>query len=176
MWIDILVGIAVLFAFLLITIARKPAAFAITRSAVIPASPDRVFALVNDFHEWDHGSPWAKIDPNCKNTFDGPTSGVGAKFAWDGNGKVGSGRMEITESKPNEKIALDLIFSRPMKANNLTVFTFHPEADGTKITWTMSGHNGFMGKAFNTFVDCDKMIGKQFDEGLENMKKVVKIP
>ena len=173
----IIVVLAVLLAGFLIFIATRPAAFVITRSAVIPATPDRVFALVNDFHVWNDWSPWAKMDPACKNTFDGPASGVGAKFGWSGNNSVGEGRMEITESKPNDSIKLDLIFVRPMEGKNLTVFTFKPEGSGTRVTWTMSGDNNFIGKLFSFVLNCDKMVGGQFEQGFDNMKaKVASTP
>jgi hypothetical protein len=156
-----------------IYVATRPADFVITRSAVVPAPADRVFALVNDFHRWNDWSPWAKIDPNCKTKVDGPPSGVGAKFAWDGNNQVGSGSMAITESRPNDEIKIDLTFTRPMQATNLTVFTFKPEASGTRVTWTMSGVNGFVGKLFGVFMDCDKMVGGDFEKGFDNMKEVL---
>ena len=173
MFINIGLGCIGVIALFLIYVATRSSDFAITRSAVFPASPDRVFALVNDFHAWENWSPWAKLDPKCKNSFEGATSGVGAKFAWDGNNEVGTGHMKITESRPHELIKLDLVFSRPMQANNVTVFTFQPERDGTRITWTMSGTNGFVGKLFGVIVNCDKMVGGQFEKGLDNMRNVL---
>jgi hypothetical protein len=173
MLVNIGIAIVVALALFLIYVASRPAAFVITRSSIIPAAPDKVFALVNDFHEWDSWSPWAKLDPQCKNTFDGARSGVGAKFAWDGNNQVGSGHMEITVSHPHESIKLALVFSRPMQATNETVFDFQPEGKGTRVTWTMSGTNGFMGKLFGIVMNCDKMVGGQFEEGLENMSRIV---
>jgi hypothetical protein len=173
---NILIGLAIVLAIVVlfaIFVATRPAAFAITRSAILPSAPADVFRIVNDFHEWNHWSPWAKLDPNCKNSFEGAASGVGAKFAWDGNNQVGSGRMAIIESRPNDSIKIDLNFTRPMQAKNLTVFSFKPEAGGTRITWTMSGSNGFMGKLFGLIVNCDKMVGGQFETGLENMKGVL---
>ena len=162
-----------LIALFLIFVATRPSDFAITRSAVFSATPDQVFALVNDFHAWENWSPWAKLDPKCKNAFEGATSGVGAKFAWDGNNEVGSGQMEITESRPHELIKLDLVFSRPMHATNVTVFTFQPEGSGTRINWTMSGKYGFVGKLFSVIMDCDKMVGGQFEKGLDNMRNIL---
>jgi len=155
-------------------IATRPAKFVISRSALLPAPPDKVFEIVNDFHEWNDWSPWAKLDPNSKTTFDGAPSGVGAKFAWDGNNKVGSGSMAIVESRPNESIKIDLTFTRPMQATNVTLFTFKPETNGTRVTWTMSGANGFMGKLFSVLIDCDKMVGGQFEDGFQNMEAKLK--
>ena len=168
-----ILSVALLLALLLTLVASRPAEFSITRTAHIPAPPEKIFALINDFHQWEHWSPWAKLDPSCQNSFDGPPSGVGAKFAWSGNNEVGSGSMQITESLPGERIKLDLIFTKPMPATNLTVFTLKPDANETQVTWTMSGSNGFMGKLFGLIIDCDKMVGGQFEKGLANITTIL---
>ena len=169
----ILLTLAALIAIFLIFVATRPAHFVIARSAVIPAPAGEVFALVNDFHKWNDWSPWAKLDPNAKNSFDGPAAGVGAKFAWSGNSEVGEGSMKITDSRPDESIQIDLNFTKPMPANDLAVFTFKPDGNGTRVTWTMSGDNGFMGKLVACFFDCDRMAGGQFENGFENMTAIV---
>jgi hypothetical protein len=168
-----LLGLAAVVVLFVIVVTLQPSAFRYTRTATIAASPASVFAQVNDFHNWDAWSPWAKLDPNAKNSFDGPTSGEGAQFAWVGNSEVGEGKMMITESKPSDFIAIKLEFLKPMKATNTAEFTFKPEGDQTQVSWTMFGKNNFMGKAFGLFVDCEKMIGDQFEQGLANMKSVV---
>ncbi len=169
----ILLGLAALVAVFLIIVATRPADFKVTRSAIIPAPPAAVFAQVNDLHKWDAWSPWAKLDPNSKATFEGPAAGAGASMAWAGNDKVGEGRMTITDSRPNEEIHMRLEFIKPFQGTSETEFLFAPEANGTRITWTVSGKNNFVGKAFSLFVDCDKMMGGQFEQGLENMQKAV---
>jgi uncharacterized protein YndB with AHSA1/START domain len=168
----ILIGIAVVVILLLIVAAVQPSQFSISRSATIAAPPATVFANVNDFHKWQAWSPWAKMDPNARNTFSGPDAGVGAAFAWSGNNKVGAGQMTITESRPAELIHINLEFERPMKAINLTEFTFKPDGSQTVVTWTMSGKNGFMAKLFVLFMNCDKMIGGQFEKGLAQLRSV----
>jgi uncharacterized protein YndB with AHSA1/START domain len=172
----ILIALVVLFAALaifLIYVATLPAKFAISRSAVLPAPADQVFAIVNDFHQWNHWSPWARLDPNCKTAFDGASSGVGAKFAWNGNCQVGTGHMTIVDSRPNDSIKIDLTFTKPMQATNVTLFTFKPEVGGTRVTWAMSGVNNFMGKLFGLLMNCDKMVGDQFENGFANMKEIL---
>lgn len=159
---------------LVIVVSLRPSQFTVTRWSTIPATPEVVFAQVNDFHKWQEWSPWAKMDPACKFAFSGPDSGVGAGFSWDGNYDVGAGTMKITESKPGELVKMDLDFTEPMEGHNLTVFTFKPNGASTDVTWTMSGENGFMGKLFGLFVDCDKMVGEQFIQGLRNLSDVVK--
>lgn len=153
--------------------AMQPDDFKISRSAVIPASAGEVFAQVNDFHKWNGWSPWAKLDPNCKETFSGAASGEGAVFAWAGNNEVGEGKMTITESRPDELILIDLEFIKPFQATNLTEFTFVPQGEQTLVTWSMSGKNNFVGKAFGLLMNCDKMIGDQFEQGFANMKVAV---
>ena len=172
----ILLGLAAIIVIFLIVVALQPADFRITRSAVIAAPPAAVFEQINDFHKWNAWSPWAKLDPNAKNSFDGPASGVGAKFSWSGNNEVGEGSMKITASKPAESVVMDLVFMKPFAATNLTEFTLKPEGSGTAITWSMSGKNGFMGKAVGMFMNCDRMVGTQFEKGFENLKAVVASP
>ena len=168
----ILVGIAVLVVLFIIVVAMQPSDFSVTRSAKMAAPPEKVFPYVNDLHQWEAWSPWAKLDPNAKNSFEGPASGVGAAMAWEGNCKVGVGRMTITESKTGGLVRFKLEFVKPMKATNTAEFTFKPEGNQTVIAWTMAGKNNFVGKAFGLFVGCDKMIGGQFEKGLATLKSV----
>lgn len=173
MLIYILIALAVIVAILAIVVATRQANFSVTRSGTIAAPPAAVFALVNDFHNWEKWSPWSKMDPTAKLTFDGAAAGLGAQYAWAGNAKVGAGSMEITESHPSERIRITLSFTKPMAATNLTEFTFKPYGNQTSVIWTMSGKNNFIGKAMHLLIDCDKMIGGNFEQGLANMNEVV---
>lgn len=130
----------------MIVVSLRPSQFTVTRSASIPASPEVVFAQVNDCHKWQEWSPWAKMDPARKFAFSGPESGVGAGFSWDGNNDVGAVTMKISQSKPGKSMKMNLDFTKPMEGPNLKVFTFKPNGTGTDVTWTMSGENGFMGQ------------------------------
>ncbi len=168
----ILIGISVVVVAFVVVVALQPADFRVTRTATIAAPPEMVFAQVNDFRNWNEWSPWAKLDPNTKNTFDGPASGVGSGFAWAGNKEVGEGRMTITESKPNDLVKMKLEFIKPFQAVNTTEFTFKPEGDNTAVTWSMSGKNNFMFKAVGLFMNTDKMIGGDFEKGLASMKSI----
>jgi uncharacterized protein YndB with AHSA1/START domain len=168
----LLVLLAIVGAFA-VYVAMQPSAFAVQREATIAAPPAAVFAQVNDFHKWQDWSPWAKLDPNAKATFEGADQGEGAAFAWAGNSDIGEGRMTITESKPNERIAMRLEFEKPMQATNTTVFTFKPEGEGTHVTWTMSGHNDFFARAICMLMDMDKMVGGQFEQGFDNLRGVL---
>lgn len=172
LWLKI--GLAIVLALVVFVayVAALPSDFKITRSTVIDNPPSEVFTHVNDFHGWEDWSPWAKLDPTAKNTFSGSESGEGAKFKWSGNDKVGEGQMTILESKPNEKIHIKLDFVRPMENTCDVTFAFDPvEATKTKVTWSMSGKNNFVGKAFCLFMNMDKMVGGDFEKGLASMKK-----
>src|SRR5262249_17972049 len=117
-------------------------------------------------------SPWAKLDPAAKISYEGPTAGVGAAFTWAGNSEVGEGRMTITESRPNEKVVFRLDFEKPFKDTSTAEFTFEPKGDQTAVTWTMLGKNGFVGKAMSLVINCDKMLGGYFEKGLAQLDAV----
>jgi hypothetical protein len=168
----IVAALIVVIAVFCVVVAMQPADFKITRSATMNASPDKIFEQVNDFHKWDAWSPWAKIDPAMKTTYSGPPSGTGAAYAWVGNDQVGEGKMAITASHPNEHIAIDLEFIRPFAAKNITEFTLKPEGDKTSVTWTMTGKNNFVAKAFNLVMNMDKLVGADFEKGLAQMKAI----
>ena len=161
--------IAILF---FVVIAGRPDEFTVSRSTKISAPPENVFPHVNDLHKWEAWSPWAKLDPNAKSSFEGAAVGVGAVMSWDGNKKVGTGKMTITETRPTDLIRIKLEFLKPFKATNTAEFAFQPEGGQTLVTWSMSGKNNLFFKAFGLFVDCDKMAGKDFEKGLAAMKAV----
>ncbi len=172
MLIPILIVVAVIVIGLAVFIASRPTEFRVTRSVNILAPPQTVFAQVNNLHNWEAWSPWAKLDPGAKNAYEGPPSGVGAAFTWAGNKKVGQGRMTITESRSYGLISFRLDFMKPFKATNTAEFVFAPEGKGTIVTWTMLGRNNFMSKAMQLFIDCDKMLGGYFEKGLAQLKSV----
>ena len=166
----IVLGVILVF---LVVVAVQPSEFKISRAATIAAPPEAVFAQVNDLHRWEAWSPWAKLDPNAKNAYDGPPSGVGAAFTWSGNSELGEGRLTITESRPHELVRFKLDFVRPFACTNSVEFTFEPEGDRTAVTWNMAGTNNFIAKAVGLFMDCDKMVGGQFEQGFADLKSVV---
>jgi len=171
----ILIALVVVVAGLAVVIALQPSAFSISRSATIAAAPADVFPQVNDFHNWEAWSPWAKLDPKSKVAFEGAASGKGAVFKWSGNDDVGEGSMTILDSQTPKQIRIKLAFVRPFESTANTVFDFAPAGSGTTVTWTMSGeNNNFIAKAFCLFMGGpDKMIGPEFEKGLAQMKAVV---
>jgi Polyketide cyclase / dehydrase and lipid transport len=169
----ILVALTVIVVLFVAVVAMRPADFRIARSAAMAAPAAEVFGQVNDFHKWNAWSPWAKIDPTMKQTYEGPPAGTGAIYAWSGDGKVGQGRMTLTESRPSDLIRIKLEFLRPFKATNTSEFTFKPQGNQTMVTWSMSGKNNFVFKAFGMFMNMDKMVGGDFEKGLAQLKSVV---
>lgn len=165
----LILGLIVL---LILTIAFQPATFRITRRATISAPPATVFGLINDFHEWAHWSPWAKLDPHMKLTFDGPPSGVGSIYHWEGDKKVGEGRMTLTDTRVPEFVRIRLEFLKPFQAVNTTEFLVQPEGAQTAVTWTMAGTHNFFSKAFALFMNMDRKVGGDFEKGLAQMKAV----
>src|ERR1700742_2804180 len=170
----IAVILAIAIAVVLILALTKPASFAIQRSAVMRAPAETVFPLINNFHQWTKWSPWENRDPALKRTYSGTESGKGAVYAWDGNKNVGSGRMEILDASSPTKIVIKLDFFKPFEAHNTAEFTFVPERDpsATNVIWVMRGPSPFMSKVMQVFMNFDKMIGRDFETGLANLKNL----
>ncbi|MGE0439984.1 MAG: SRPBCC family protein [Gemmatimonadales bacterium] len=157
-------------AALLLFAATRPNTIEVRRSALIGAPAERIYALLDDFHRWPVWSPWEKLDPGMNRTHSGAASGKGAVYEWSGNKKVGRGRMEILETAPAGRLVIKLDFFEPFESHNTTVFSLEAAGGGTRVDWTMTGPNSFMGKLMGIFVNMDKMIGKDFDSGLANLK------
>ncbi|MGL4490201.1 MAG: SRPBCC family protein [Rhizobiaceae bacterium] len=159
---------------LLIYVWFKPNTFRLERSIVINAPSEKVYSHLADFRKWLDWSPWEGLDPDLKRSYSGPTEGVGATYAWEGNKKVGAGRMQLTKADPQTGISLTLDFFRPFKASNITDIAFSPDPDGggTRVSWAMLGPQPFMGRLMTTFVSMDKMVGKDFEKGLAQLKAV----
>ena len=170
--IPILLALGFIALLLIIVIAGQPDEFKLSRSAKIAAPPEKVFPHVNDLHQWEAWSPWAKLDPNAMNSFEGAATGVGAAMSWDGNKKVGAGRLTITESLPNELIRIRMEFIRPFEVTSSAEFTFRPEARQTVIVWSMSCRSNFFAKIFGLLMNCDDMAGRDFEKGLANLNAV----
>jgi hypothetical protein len=168
----ILLAVVLIALIFVVVIAGQPDEFTISRAAKISAPPEKIFPHVNDLHRWAAWSPWAKLDPNAKNTFTGPDAGIGAAMAWAGNKKVGAGRMTITESQPSDLIRLRLEFLKPFQATNAAEFNFSGQTGGTVLTWSMTGKNSLMARIFGLFMNCDKMVGGDFEKGLASLKAI----
>jgi uncharacterized protein YndB with AHSA1/START domain len=147
----------------------KPKSFALSRSTVIAAPPERVFALINDLQGFNRWNPFAQQDPGLAIRYESITSGNGAAYNWVGK-KAGAGRMEITDSVPAQRVTMRLDFSKPMEAHNTVNFTLEPQGPDTRVTWSMNGPATYLHNLMTTFVSMDKMVGGQFEAGLASVK------
>jgi uncharacterized protein YndB with AHSA1/START domain len=168
----IAVALAIAIAIVLILAFRKPDSFSFQRAITIKAPAERIFPLINDFHQWRSWSPYEDRDPALKRSYSGAASGNGAVYGWEGNKNVGSGRMEITDSSAPSKIVIQLDFLKPFEAHNTAEFTMLPQGDATSVTWRMHGPALFMSKLMQVFMNLDTMVGKDFETGLANLKKL----
>jgi uncharacterized protein YndB with AHSA1/START domain len=168
----VLIGVGILVAAILVFAATKPGTFRVERARSIQAPPERVFDLINDFHRWSLWSPWEKLDPMMKRTFAGAESGKGAVYEWAGNSKAGQGRMEITRSVTSSRITIKLDFLKPFEAHNTAEFTLDRQGSATNVTWATFGPRIYMAKVMSVFVSMDRLIGKDFEAGLANIKAI----
>lgn len=164
--------LAIVIAAVLVLAATKPDTLRVQRSIRIDVPPERIFPLIADFHQWLHWSAYEQKDPAMKRTYDGVANGKGAVYAWDGDKNVGSGRMEILEADAPQKIVIKLDFFTPFEGHNTAEFTMLPQGDGTQVTWLMHGPARFVTKLVQVVMNLDNMIGKDFEAGLANLKRI----
>ena len=167
----IFIVVALAIVALLAYAATRPDSFRLERQTVIKAPPEKIFANLVDFNKWGAWSPWEKLDPQMKRTHSGAGSGKGASYAWAGD-KVGAGSMEILDATPSSSVKIKLDFTKPFEAHNLVDFTLVPQGDSTQVTWAMYGPMAFINKLFGVFMSMDKMVGKDFEAGLADLKAV----
>lgn len=165
------IGLVLAIAALLIFASTKPDTFRVERSVVIASTPEKIVPLINNFHRWASWSPYEKLDPAMKRTFGGDSAGVGAVYEWASNSHAGAGRMEILEAAPL-LIKIKLDFLKPFEGHNTAEFLLQPEGSGTKVTWAVYGPSPLLSKVMGIFFDMDHLIGKDFESGLENLKKI----
>lgn len=166
----ILLVLAIVLALIVALALTRPDTFTVERRIAIKAPPDKIMALVADFHQWPQWSPWEKLDPNMQRTFSGAPSGRGAIYEWTGNSDVGRGRMEITDYTPPSKAVIALQFIEPLAVTNSTTFALTPQPAGTDVVWTMTGPMPFVSKVMSVFVSMDTIIGRDFERGLQQLK------
>lgn len=172
----VLLGIVGVLALAIVVVlgvaATKPSTFRIERSAQVSAPASAVYANLEDFHRWKAWSPWEGLDPKLNREYTGQERGEGAVYSWRGNSDVGSGRMTVVEAKPHQLVNIRLEFFEPFAADNRTTFKLEPAGNSSQVNWAMEGHNNFMGKLMSVFMDMDSMVGKDFERGLANLKRV----
>ncbi len=166
----VLVILVLIVAALLAYVASRPDTFRVERSIRIEASAETIFPHINNLHQWEAWSPWEKVDPGVQRSYSGADSGPGAVYAWQGNNKVGQGRMEITATTPPQRVLMKIDFIKPFEGHNSIEFTLVPDGDATRVTHAMYGPNQFLSKLMGLFFSMDGMIGQKFEEGLASLK------
>ncbi|MBB4844976.1 uncharacterized protein YndB with AHSA1/START domain [Paucibacter oligotrophus] len=168
----ILLALVLLIAGLALYASSRPDSFRVERSIDIQASPEKVYALLDDFKQFGRWSPWEGIDPAMQREFSGAERGVGAVYGWKGNRDVGQGRMEILAAEPAAKLTIQLDFITPFEAHNTAEYRLQAIPGGTRMTWAMYGPANFMTKLMSVFASMDSMVGKDFEKGLAQLKAV----
>ena len=162
--------VALALAALLAYAATRPDTFAVQRSAVIQAGPDRLFPLINDLHQFNTWNPYAQKDPAMRIDYRGPASGPGAAYDFSGNKDVGKGSIEVTSARAPIQVGMRLDMLEPFKGQNQIEFTLAPQGRATQVTWAMHGPSPFMARLVGIFFDMDHMIGRDFEAGLAQLK------
>lgn len=165
----ILIAVVAAVALLLIYAATRPDNFRIERTVRIEAPPERIYALIDDMHQFNRWNPFLRKDPATQGTYSGTSSGKGARYAWQSE-KIGVGQMEIVDTTAPSSVKMNLDFLKPFEAHNFAEFELKPEAGATQVTWAMHGPAPFLSKLMQVFFSMDKMVGKDFEDGLSNLK------
>lgn len=166
------IGVVVLVLAFLGYVSTREGKFHYERSGEIAAPAEKIFPYLSNFELGDKWSPFTQLDPNMKKVFIGPVDQVGSVYEFDGNRDVGTGKLEFLKIVPNESVELKLTMIKPFFAENLVKYNLTPAGNGTLFTWSMEGDGGFMGKLINVFIDCEKMIGAQFEKGIASLKAI----
>lgn len=165
----ILLAIAIL---LLILGLIAPKRFEVNRSIIVNKQISEVFNYLKYIKNQNDWSPWKKKDPNMKQTFEGTDGKVGFISKWEGNKVVGSGEQEIKRIVENESIETELRFFKPWKSQSVAYLrVVGLDNKQTNVTWGFSGNNKFPFSIFMLFMNMDKAVGKDFEEGLSNLKQ-----
>jgi uncharacterized protein YndB with AHSA1/START domain len=166
----VVIVVVALVGALLFFAASQSDRFHIHRYILVSAPPDKIFPLVNDFHQWEKWSPWEGVEgDDLQRKYSGASAGEGAVYEWEGR-KTGVGRMEIMRSQPPGELNINVDFLKPMRAQNNVEFMFEPDEGQTRVDWSMRGEHNFMGKLMAMFMNMDKMVGRDFERGLANLK------
>lgn len=172
----VIASLAALVAGVLLYAHSRPDYAQIARSVRIEAAPQKIFPFLDDLHLHGAWSPFERLDPAMTRRFSGAARGTGAVYEWEGNGKIGAGRMEIIDSTPARRVIVELDFLRPFKANSIAEFSLSPAAGGTVVRWEMDGARPFLVKLIGLFLDLDDMNGRAFEQGLAALKELVEGP
>jgi uncharacterized protein YndB with AHSA1/START domain len=147
--------------------------YVVERRRSMTAPPSAVFERIVDLRRWQAWSPWEDLDPQLRRSYTGSERGVGSVYQWAGNRKAGTGHMEITSVEPDRSVTIALQFLKPFRSSSTVQFELQPEGAGTAVTWRMTGAKTLMTKVMGLFTSMDKMMGPDFDKGLDRLKAQV---
>jgi effector-binding domain-containing protein len=170
-WIGVILLIVIAFFGIIGIIAPKE--FSMSRSIIINSDKANIYRVLADFKRMIEWSPWVKLDPACKYEYNGNAGEVGHSYTWKGNKNVGSGTMTLTEVKPEEQLSFSLKFIEPFESESDGKWILKDTTDGTFVTWTFHTHHGFVSSIFMFFMNMEKMLGADYEEGLASLKEVV---
>jgi hypothetical protein len=155
---------------LLVLAAMRPDTFRVERTASITAPPDKLHGMINDMRVFNTWNPYNLKDPNIRGEYQGPWAGPGAVYRFAGNKDVGKGSIQIVDSSPADKITMKLDMIEPFEGHNIVEFQLVPRGNTTEVTWAMHGPSPFLAKLVGLFMNMDRMIGRDFEAGLANLK------
>ncbi|KQV52755.1 polyketide cyclase [Pelomonas sp. Root1217] len=172
----ILICLGVALVLLLAYAATRPDEFRVERRARIAAPADKVWPLVSELRAFNRWNPYERKDPLIKSAYSGASSGIGSRYDWDSK-EVGSGSLEIVSQQPGRAVQMKLDFVKPFEAHNQAEFALQPTPDGaTEVRWAMHGPANFISKLMGVFIDMDKMVGRDFEAGLQNLRQLAEGP
>jgi uncharacterized protein YndB with AHSA1/START domain len=172
MIVRILLVVVVVVAAVLLFAATKPSTFHIEKSITIQAPPEKLYALIEDFHNWPQWAPQDREDPTMQRTYKGTARGPGAVSEWTSKGSAGAGQMTIIAAKACSSVDVVVEWERPFKVRNAHRFTLTPTGSGTELVWSADGANLYLMKVMEVFVGVNGLMGKHFEAGLANLKKI----
>jgi len=151
-------------------------AFRVERRLRIAAPSEQLWPLVGELRGFNRWNPYERKDPLIEGQYAGTSSGIGSRYAWVSD-KVGTGSLEITGQQPGRAVQMKLDFVKPFEAHNQAEFTLQPTPDGaTEVSWRMHGPANFMSKLMGVFMDMDKLVGRDFEDGLQNLRQIAEGP
>ena len=144
----------------------------IQRSRVIPATPEQIWPYVSNWEKINMWSPWVRMDTSLTLEYTGNQGTVGSKYSWSSK-KMGSGEQTITAMDPNRSMEAELIIKMMGESTSKTTIMLQDTTGGTKVTWAMNGKNTFFEKIMSTMMGMEKMIGGEYEKGLNSLDSLI---
>jgi uncharacterized protein YndB with AHSA1/START domain len=171
----ILISFAIATVGICLYAAFKPSTMMVSRELLINATPETIFPLINHSKRTNEWMPWVEMDKELVMNYSGPEEGVGSIASWDSKGQMGTGKAEIVASFANQSVQTQLTYTKPMNMSQLAEITLTPSGTGTVVRWSVTGENSFLCRLMTTFMNMDKMVGGQFEQGLAKLKTLAEV-